>query len=476
MTPTLPLPPHVRRLVVLGYVALAIVLAIFWQQLKWRDPSLTVASLATLALGIWPMLRWLQRNDASYPIIELLLLTTVPFYALPLLTGHEELRDYPEEILLKACLVVVFFQLAGIVGSNLAARGYRPDRRTSPPWWTTELMPESKMQFTAYTALLNTGWLFLSGFSTSIPPELYGTLRAIFFGIGIISIFIQGRLWGGGQLKPAFKVLLWVNLSCQLLLIFASLLLITGMSLLLTLGVGYFSVARRVPWLPFVILLPVIAVLHNGKSAMRILYWEQGEPAPGLVDLPGYFTRWVEFGLAPPSVQETEEEKALTYGLMRRASLFQIVCIAVDTIPDHSPFLGGRSYGILLPQVVPRFLWPNKPSPHESIKLLSVHLGILSEEQTETTSIGFGMLTEAYANYGYVSVVALGLTFGWILRRLAVSTVECATLSPAGLLRILVLIWCLSAEVTLAIWFSSLYQACVAIGVPLLAWRSFFRD
>jgi hypothetical protein len=471
-----PAPSHVRRLVFLGYVVLALALFGFWLQMQWNDQFLTLASLVMLALGVWPMLLWLKRNDMTYPISEFMLLTTVPFYALPLLTGHEELQTYSEDLLLRACLVVIAFQLACIAGSQLGSSGYRPDRRFNRQWWREDLLSESKLHFTAYTALLNTAWLLVSGFTSYIPSDWFGTARAIFFGIGIISIFIQGRLWGAGQLTPAFKVLFWFNLSCQIILLTTSLLLINGMSLLLTAGVGYFSAARRVPWLPVVLLLPLIAVLQNGKSAMRNLYWEQGEPSPGLLGLPTYFGRWFELGLSYQDAQKETKDQALTYSLMRRASLFQIVCIAVDIMPAQSPFLYGASYRVLAPQVVPRFLWPGKPSPQESNQLLAVQLGMQTEEETETTSIGFGMLTEAYANFGYGCAAALGLAFGWLFRRLAISTVECATLSPAGLLRILLLVWCLSAETTLAVWFSSLYQACVAIGIPLLLWKSLFHD
>ena len=473
--PATPTPVHVRQLVLLGYAALVGATLWFWQQLQWKDPFLTAANLGMQVLGVVPVLRWLNRHDATYPIMEVLLLTTVPFYALPVLTGHEGIALYPESVLLQASFVVLAFQAACIAGSELTARRRSTDHYQAE-WWRDEILPERRMHFTAYTALLTTVWLIIASFTTWVPAELYGTLRAVFFGIGIISIFIQARLWGGGHLSAGYKVLFWTNVLCQLALMFVSLLLINGIGLLLTAFVGYFSAARRVPWLPVLILLPMIAVLHNGKSQMRKIYWSDDQAPVTIAQLPAYFSQWVEFGLSASDTGKDTDSKALTYGLMRRASLFQIVCITVDTMPDRSPFLNGASYAILLPQIVPRFLWPGKPGPHLSVKLLSVQLGILTEEETETTSIGFGMLTEAYANFGYISVAVLGGIFGYLFRRLADGTVDCATLSMAGLLRILCLVWCLSAETTLAVWFSSLYQACIAIGTPLLLWRSIFND
>lgn len=474
--PRTELPQHVRRLITLGYVSLALAMGYFWHEQVWENTVLSFANLLMLALGTVPMLRWLQRNDITYPIVEFLLATTVPFYAIPALTGHEALLGFPEETLLGAALVVIAFQLACIIGSVVAANTYHPTPIKHRSWWRTEIMAETKMTFTTYTLMIFTVWILISSLTDWIPSSWIGTLRAVFFGIGILSIFIQARLWGAGVLSPTLKTVFIVNVLIQIIVTFVSLLLINGMSIVLTALLGYFSIAKRVPWIPVVIALPVFAVLHNGKSEMRHLYWEKGEPLPGIVEMPAFFAQWVDLGLHPSADGDQRKDQALTYGLMRRASLFQIVSIAVDTMPERASFLYGASYSIIPPQILPRFLWPSKPSPHDSVKMLSVKFGILSMEETEVTSVGFGLLTEAYANFGFVSISMLGFVFGLSFRRLALATEDCATLSPAGLFRILCLVWCLSSEVTLAVWVSSLYQACVAIGAPLLAFRAFSHD
>src|ERR1019366_7431417 len=96
-----------------------------------------------------------------------------------------------------------------------------------------------------------------------------------------------------------------------------------------------------------------------------------------------------------------------------------------------------------------------------------------SEEQDETTSIGYGLIAEAYANFGFYGNAGLALLLGLAARRIARSTATCGTFSIGGIFRILGLAWCLNAETTLAVCLSSLYQACIAIVVPLLFYRSF---
>jgi hypothetical protein len=98
-------------------------------------------------------------------------------------------------------------------------------------------------------------------------------------------------------------------------------------------------------------------------------------------------------------------------------------------------------------------------------------LGILTPIEAETTSIAYGLVAEAYANFGFTAVCVLGFVLGYCFRRLALGAAGCPTLSPVGLLLILCFVWCLNVETTLAVWLSSLYQACLAVFAPLLIWK-----
>ena len=462
---------HAARLARLGYSALGVGAVVYWFYAPWESALLKFLVIAICVMGIWPILRWLERNDHAYPLIEVLQLTMVPFYAVPLLTEHAEVIAYPESILIQSSWLVIVFQLACSLGGILADRSGRktPDR----VWWSEELIPEHNLRFTSYTLILTTVWLFISSFTHLVPAELTGTLRAIFFGIGIISGFIQARLWGSGLLNQSQKSLFVVNIVLQILLSNLGLLLITGLITLLLVLVGYFSAARRLPWIVCLIALPLFAVLHSGKHKMREIYWgEQGRDV-SLSEVPAFYQQWFSFGLEAGIKFTGKENSSGNSSLLDRASLFQIVCYTLDTVPDRTPFLHGETYSYVLPQVIPRFMWPNKPSPNDSVKMLSVKLGMLTEEQTETTSIGYGLIAEAYANFGFIGNAVLAFFLGLSARRIARSTADCGTFSLGGVFRVLCLAWCLNAETTLAVWLSSLYQACIAIGLPLLLYRTF---
>ncbi len=459
-----------------GFFALAGFAVWYWFNPTSNDPLLTITTIALFALGIVPTLLWVGRGEQSYPILEILLLTAVPFYALPILTEHDTIGQYPIDLLQKAALAVVAFLLAAVIGGGIVKRFYRPSRRRM--FWQDEIIPEGKLHFTAHAVTITTVYIFASAFTAWIPNEWVGTFRAIFMGIGTVALFLQARFWGAGTLSAGHKLLLCVNLAVQLACLFMSLMLISGMIFLLVMLLGYFTTARRVPWLPLLVLIPLFGVLHVGKTRMRQIYWGDQAPHVGLADVPGFFGDWFIYGLeGSPSQDEADKltPSSATYGLMRRASLFQIVCVAVFVTPDRQPFLDGASYNNIAAQLVPRAVWRNKPKPAESVKLLAIQLGLQTKEEAEITSIGFGMISEAYANYGFAGEAMLGMLFGLGLALVAASTAAAPTFSLAGVLRILCLTWCLNAESPLVVWISSLYQACVALFAVLLACKAFIK-
>lgn len=463
-----------RRLATLGYSLLALGAVAYWVNSPWQSPVLNLLAIAICLMGAWPILRWLQRNDPAYPLLEVLLLTMVPFYAFPLLTEHEAVVVYPESILTQAAGVVLLFQIACALGGKWGDGP--PPQIAASTWWAEELIPEHNLRFTNYTLTLTTVYLFISVFTSLIPQELTGTLRAIFFGLGIISGFIQARLWGSGRLHQNQKLALVINITLQIIITSVSLLLITGIVTLLLVLVGYFSTARRVPLIVCVIALPMFAILHSGKHKMREIYWGETGRAITLLEVPGFYQEWIGYGLESGIKIAGKDDSSGHSSLFDRASLFQIVCYTMDTVPSRCPYLQGETYSFVLPQIVPRFLWPNKPSPNMSVTVLSVKMGLLTEEGAETTSIGYGLIAEAYANFGYYSCVLLGVLLGFAARKIARATAACSTLSFGGIFRILCLAWALNSETTLAVWLSSLYQACVAIMLPLLAYRAMFDE
>jgi hypothetical protein len=111
---------------------------------------------------------------------------------------------------------------------------------------------------------------------------------------------------------------------------------------------------------------------------------------------------------------------------------------------------------------------------HISTYTLSVYYGLQRMEETEKTTIGFGLLTEAYANFGFFGLGFVGAFFGILFKTISTRAAESPILSYGGMFMVVLMAWSFQTELTMSIWLSSLFQACVAIlGIPYVL-RNFF--
>ena len=76
------------------------------------------------------------------------------------------------------------------------------------------------------------------------------------------------------------------------------------------------------------------------------------------------------------------------------------------------PFLNGATYEPIPRLLLPRFLDDQKGISHAGNVMLTVNYGLQTLEQTASTSIHWGLVPEAYANFGYVGVAALAIVLG----------------------------------------------------------------
>lgn len=464
-------PAASRRLFILGCVALAVAVLAFWLVSPLTDILQLLAGVSILVLGCLPGLLWARHNRPWFPCFEISTLTCVVFYAIPLLNRHEDLNVYADSTLeISGWLVVAYLGAAVVVFNSVR------NPREAPYWAAQKLLPDDMLRYVPAGLLINTAYIALDRFTTIIPYDIAGSVRALCFGLGTVTAFIFACEWGRGRLSRGMKVLFISCLAIQVILLFSHLYLITGMSLLILSGIGYTSTRRHLPWLAIAICLPVIAVLHNGKSEMRKLYWgDSGANStfiPSIGDLPSLFSQWIDFGLHPKN--EGDADTNIATKLAERASLFQMLCLSVDQIPDHRPYLDGVSYVDIPAQVVPRILWPDKPSSLLSNIRLAVYFNLVDPDNAFSTSIAFGMIAEAYINFGFWGVLVLGALTGLAFKHISLRSIGTPMFSAIGIFMILLTAWSFQAEQVMATWLSSLFQAgVVSIGVPL-AFKKFF--
>ncbi|MEJ1971722.1 MAG: hypothetical protein WDM96_04270 [Lacunisphaera sp.] len=428
------------------------------------DPIHLFLGLGIFTLAIVPSLLWARAGGSRFPVFEVIMLLCANAYALPLLNAQEQLADFSPEAITTAGLTVLLHQVAAIL-TYATIKGV-PGRSD---FWRESLLSPNFERLMVYGLVLSCVYVVISTFTTWIPRDLESVLRAVFFGVSILCTFVSAQRWGHGELTAREKSIFLAAIIPQLFIMSVGLTLIAALSQIGIALLGYVCGSKRIPWVALIIIFPIAAVLHTGKTRMRTKYWEEGNPPPTLTQVPAYYAEWIDFGLQPTSGGKTVGHK-----IIERTSLMHMLCLIVSWSPDRQDYLYGKTYSYVLPQLIPRFFWPDKPRSHIATYELSIYYGLQAEEDTNSTTIAFGLLAEAYANFGLTGGVLLGLFWGFTLKKLQIWSTFSPMFSFAGLFMVLLTAWAFNVEMTMSVWVSSLQQAVVvALGLPLLV-KSFF--
>jgi len=427
------------------------------------EPLHLYEGLLIILLAALPVVLWTRHPTEQLPILEAFMLTFINAYAMPLLNDHGPLQAYPIDTITESGMLVLLFQTA-VLSSFYLIR--IPPKET--PFWTQEIIPDEIGRYLGYGQVLNTIYTFINTFYAFIPGDLNSILRAVFFGVGVICTFIQGYRWGKESLKYGEKTYFIVNLTLQSVLLASTLYLTYTISLLILAFLGYVAGGRRIPLFTMITMLSLVAILHNGKAAMRAKYWDaEGAQVLQLspTNLPDLFIEWFKVGL----VTNPREDQTIAGKLVDRTSLIHMLCLVVDHTPRTQPYLNGLTYGYIPGQFIPRFFWPEKPLGTIATSTLAIHYGLQDEHATQTTTIAFGVIVEAYANFGIFGVFVVGLIIGTSLKTVYCWTSHSPIFSYAGIFTIILLAWSFQIEEVMSVWLSSLFQATVtALGVPLI--------
>ncbi|HTH49777.1 MAG TPA: O-antigen polysaccharide polymerase Wzy [Candidatus Limnocylindria bacterium] len=454
-----------RKLFATGLALLAASLVYLAFRARIDDPLHLFLGLATFTLAALPFLLWARSGGGRFPVFETVLGLTANAYAVPLLNAREQLAGFPAGVITTAGFAVLIYQLSAIL-TYVMVRGL-PGRSR---FWRESIITNQIERMIVYGMILSTLYIWISTFTTWIPDEIFSVLRAVFFGIGVLCTFVSAQRWGRGAMAQSEKTVFLCTLVPQLIIMCVSLILIGAISLLGIAFLGYISGGKRIPWVALAAVFIVFAVLHTGKGRMRAKYWEEDSVKPTTLQLPAFYTEWVTDGLQAAG----EENTSLSQRLLERTSLMHILCLVVDSSPDRQPYLYGKTYTYVLPQLIPRLFWPEKPRSHIATYELGIYYGLQTEEATETTTIAFGLLTEAYANFGLLGAILLGVAWGFAFKKMQVWSTFSPMFSLAGLTMIILTAWSFNAELTMAAWVSSLEQALVVVlGLPLVL-RSIF--
>jgi hypothetical protein len=244
---------------------------------------------------------------------------------------------------------------------------------------------------------------------------------------------------------------------------------------------------RSIPWRFLLVALGLVGFLNQGKFVMRERYWIQSNSSSVAVSsLPAFYAEWANASagmlLKPKpaqSISELESSKTDSNGqsIFDRIDNFQNMIFVVDAM-DRGAIapLGGDTYTLIPPLLIPRFLWPSKPRTHEGQVLLNLHFGRQANEKaTEQTYIAWGLLPEAVGNFGvWFGPLTLGLFLGWVMGRVEIISLHKRFFSLEGMALISTMLMLAgSYEMVASVFVTAMFQLLVAValcGIIMLSW------
>ena len=366
------------------------------------------------AVAFGPLLVWMRGPKDRLPVLEVYCFAVGIYYGLPMTNGENAaFKNWHHDF--ETRLRTGIYILAGLLVTQLVyAITKKPGTVFQPK--SLLVLPE-KISIPWLLGTLCAAVFLLAVNTLRILPSLgsaHHLLYAFLAGVGTVSSFILCRMAGEGKLQRPTAWFVFGLIALASMLNVMGLFLAPAVRWVFPAIFGYAVGSRSFPWRVVGAMVLIIAFLSLGKVEMRNQYWNLPTPmdSGSMTDVADKMITWVELSWKNLSL---DQDKPMA-SLLTRLNLSNLMGVVVHETPDNRPYLLGKTYFLLFPLLVPRFVWPDKPIGHAATIDLTLYYGIQSDREKIRTSIGVGFLAEAYANFGLTGVLALSALIGWGLR------------------------------------------------------------
>ena len=419
------------------------------------------AYLAVVLASMLPMWFWLRTGAAGLPILPIVGLVYLQFYAMPIVAGNYDIARYNENDILNAAAAVILFLLFATASwlvfkrkvKHLKNDGNQSQLVTDRETILFCLIGLGMGVFFEIAVIKN--WLFWTG-------SAFGVIRAVFFSMSLLASFLMGILLGQKKLRGQQRYLAISLFTLTVLLTVSSLFLVRGIMLIATLVFANLIVTRRLMIGLLIVTIPLALLLHAGKGEMRDKYWDNGaarSTVSSVFQVPIIYGEWIADGI------DAMNEDRQYQSLGERVSLLNMLLMAQTRTPSEVDFLYGETYKPLLTILIPRFIDPTKPVSQISMNMLNVRYGLVSLGANDEvrTAIGWGVIAEGFINFSYWGVIGVGLLLGAFMGLIERNAIGKSALSLQMLLAIITLLTMINLEVDLTYLVSILWQSFIVI-------------
>ncbi|MFN5856961.1 MAG: hypothetical protein ACK456_13885 [Pseudanabaenaceae cyanobacterium] len=428
-----------------------------------------------IGIALTPLYLWCKGKVYGLPVVPVFALSYVWTYIMPLISNQEILDTYTtSERFFGALTIAGFLSIITYIWYGVV----KTSRRLDKP--STLFIVDSNKAEKLFLGILVIAIIFsmsvIGGWTGITGTPVFSLIRGAVLGLTNISGFILGFRHGqrglsaGGNNLFRFLVILYCMTNA------ASLLLVGSIIFLIITGIGFTMGRKKIPLITIILVIFIIIPLHYAKGEMR----QQAigkELAIQPWEYPAHYTEWISknFENKPltHSYKKDDEFSDLVgiYGveapdnkqrISDRASLLQQLLLTQVRSPDIQPFLEGATYQWIPQLLIPRIFLESKVTAHYATSILNIYYGKQRLQDTFSTTIGWGLLSEAYANFGLVGCAVLAVILGYIFGNVSAWSHYAPLLSARYLASILLLVYSFNDSVA-SVFISSLFQSLMSL-------------
>jgi hypothetical protein len=439
-----------RSVVVVVFLCIVLLAAGCWYANSFETSA--AFALLTLSAAV-PIVFWLRRGAVGIPMLAVTAALYFIYYAVPLLRSDPILLLFTDSEIFDAAVSVALFLGVAIFTCEMVCLG-----------WPRNAAGEDPAERINYFMFIGFG-LGMFYFAAVIVGAiavfgpLVGLLRAVFLTATGIASFLLGFAIAAGAISGLKRAIAVACLFGVLIMSLSTLFLVAGGIYIGAAILGYVVKQRRVPWLTILAVCAALFVLNAGKEGMRRKYWLPNAnygADMSILSLPTLVIEWISEG-ADAIISGSSYQNVVD-----RASLIKLLLIVRRVTPERVPYLKGESYTYLPYMLVPRFVQSDKMVSQASMILLNIRFGFQTEEGAASTAIGWGLVPEAYANYGNIAVAIVGALFGAAAGLLNRMSAASPVISPQTFVAVVAMITALNVEADFSYLITNMFQSCIA--------------
>lgn len=390
-----------------------------WQEVFW--------GVVLLITCLYPCARYYSHRETGLPTLPVFCLAYAMQFAFPVFTHDDTFQLVGGEIKYLTEGEVVAALIMAIAGICSLQIGYywlqnSSHKRIIP----VAHLPLNKRRALAYCVTVGILLPLLFTFQGIIPEEFQQPLSSILRLLQnqiLVVIGILGWLYYSRHGSRIYAFWLYGLVLIALMRGVSSGSLEEALVPIGVLFVVKWVYTRRIPVIPILATAALVVFLSPVKSDYRQQAWMGGSPDLAEQSSLVRGTAWISSAMEywQDTFAGERDFAEATSSATSRADFIHQVAHIYSMTPSLVPYQYGKTYSFFAVSLIPRIVWPDKPTAGSANGFYAVSYGVSTEEGARTTTFGVSILGEAFMNFGWAGVVLVMLVQGILISALQYS-------------------------------------------------------